>query len=70
MYLSVLDVNKFFVLLLYLFGLKVVEVGFSFIYGIVGLYCYCVGLGLVFYKVYYVFVLIGVVIVGFRFKDK
>lgn len=70
LYLSVSDANKSFVPLSHLFGPKVAEAGFSFIYGIAGLYCYCAGLGLAPYKAYYALALIGAVTAGLRFKDK
>ena len=70
LYLSVSDANITFIPLSRLVGPKAAEAGFSFIYGVAGLYCYFVGLALAPYKAYYALALIGAVTVGLRLKDR
>lgn len=70
LYLSVSDANIAFIPLSPLLGPKAAEAGFSFIYGLAGLYCYCAGLALAPYKAYYALALIGAVTAGLKFKDK
>lgn len=69
LYFSTLDPNITFVPLSSVFGSSTPEAGFSFIYGIFGLYCYYAGLAMAPYKAFYALALIGAVTAVLRFKD-
>ena len=69
LYLSASD-NISIIPLPQLIGTPVAEAGFSFIYGIAGLYCYFASLALAPYKAYYALALIGAGTAGLRFKEK
>ena len=53
-----------------LFGPQPPEAGFSFIYGVAGLYCYFSALALAPYRAFYALAIIGAITAGLRLKEK